>query len=73
MSFDWLLNPWTLIILAIAYVGGNIMALKYTANMKPPKTKDSFKEMARQQETFEDALNNKQELSNVENKKENLH
>ncbi|MDA0149306.1 DUF2897 family protein [Vibrio sp. LaRot3] len=45
---DLLMNPWVIIIIVVSVIVGNIMVLKYTANMKfgqmqkkkPPTTED---------------------------------
>jgi DUF2897 family protein len=31
---EWLLNPWVITVVILSVVVSNIMALKYTANMK---------------------------------------
>lgn len=40
---DLFSNPWFYIIIALSVVSGNIMLLKYTANMKFPQKKDNNK------------------------------
>lgn len=49
---EWLLNPWVISIIIVSVVVSNIVAIKYTANMKFGRH-DKTKELLRKQQEVE--------------------